>query len=220
MEKAYFFDMDGTLFDSMPNHALAWERAMEAHGLSFPVADVYRNEGRTGQDVVEQTIFATFHRHATQEEMTSIYEDKARLFQQLGGAEPMPGVIPLLQYLHSQPHTQIWIVTGSGQKSLFNTLNTYFPSIFTPERMITAYEVTHGKPHPEPYLKAWKKSGLKKEQCFVIENAPLGIRSAKAAGLTCYAVNTGPLSDEDLWQEHADMVFPDMQHLHQFIIQS
>ena len=79
--------------------------------------------------------------------------------------------------------------------------------------MITAFDVTRGKPDPEPYITAWQRTGLPKTDCFVVENAPLGIRSAKAAGLTCYAVNTGPLPDTDLWNEHADQVFSNMSSL-------
>ena len=81
--------------------------------------------------------------------------------------------------------------------------------------MITAFDVTHGKPDPEPYLKAWERSGLLKEQCFVVENAPLGIRSGKAAGLTVFAVNTGILTKEDLAQ--ADQVFDSMTELLEFL---
>ena len=76
---------------------------------------------------------------------------------------------------------------------------------------ICGLDVMHGKPDPEPYLKAWERSGLEKEQCVVIENAPLGIRSGKAAGLTVYAVNTGILTREDLAE--ADEVFDSMAEL-------
>ena len=100
-------------------------------------------------------------------------------------------------------------------RTLLDSLNTVFPSIFKQDRMITAFDVTHGKPDPDPYLKAWERSGLKKEQCFVIENAPLGIRSGKAAGLTVYAVNTGILTKEDLAQ--ADRVFDNMIELLAFL---
>ena len=79
--------------------------------------------------------------------------------------------------------------------------------------MITAFDVVKGKPDPEPYLKAWERSGLSKEQCVVIENAPLGVRSGKAAGLKVYAVNTGVLSNEDLLLAGADNVFDSMQEL-------
>ena len=102
-------------------------------------------------------------------------------------------------------------------RTLLDSLNTVFPSIFQQDRMITAFDVTHGKPNPEPYLKAWERSGLKKEQCYVIENAPLGIRSGKAAGLTVYAVNTGILTRDDL--DEADQVFDSMAELLKFLRQ-
>ena len=52
--KAYFFDMDGVLFDSMPYHAIAWERVMNAHGMPFTRHDGFLNEGRTGQSVIAE----------------------------------------------------------------------------------------------------------------------------------------------------------------------
>jgi beta-phosphoglucomutase-like phosphatase (HAD superfamily) len=136
------------------------------------------------------------------------------LEQKVGGTSTIPGVSEVLRYVDACGD-QIWVVTGSGQRSLLDSLQTTFPSIFQWDRMITAFDVTHGKPDPEPYLKAWERSRLKKEQCFVIENAPLGIRSGKAAGLTVYAVNTGILAREDLAQ--ADQVFDNMLDLLSFI---
>ena len=124
------------------------------------------------------------------------------------------GVADVLRYVQSQGH-QIWVVTGSGMRTLINNLNTALPPVFQPERMVTAFDVTKGKPDPEPYLIAWERSGLPKEQCVVIENAPLGIRSGKAAGLTVYAVNTGILTREDLAQ--ADQVFDSMAELLSFL---
>jgi len=73
--------------------------------------------------------------------------------------------------------------------------------------------VTHGKPDPEPYLKAWERSGFLKEECMVVENAPLGVRAAKAAGLFTCAVNTGILPDDELAAEGADRIFHSMSEL-------
>jgi beta-phosphoglucomutase-like phosphatase (HAD superfamily) len=106
---------------------------------------------------------------------------------------------------------QCWVVTGSGQRSLLENLNKTFPDIFS--GIICAYDVTHGKPDPEPYLKAWERSGFKKEECAVVENAPLGVRAGKAAGLYTFAVNTGILPDSELAAEGADLVLPNMQAL-------
>ena len=214
--KAYFFDMDGVLFDSMPRHAIAWEEVMKQHGLPFTAYDCYINEGRTGESVIREAFQKALGRDATQEEVKTIYAEKSAYYHQLlqTTTPTIPGIEDVLQFVKHQGH-QIWVVTGSGMRTLLDSLNTVFPSLFQQDQMITAFDVTHGKPHPEPYLKAWERSGLAKEQCVVIENAPLGIRSGKAAGLTVYAVNTGILTKEDLAQ--ADKVFDNMTDLLAFL---
>ena len=60
---------------------------------------------------------------------------------------------------------------------------------------------------------ALEKAGLQPDEAIVVENAPLGVRSAKGAGIFTIAVNTGILSDDDLWQAGADVVLPDMEAL-------
>lgn len=206
--------MDGVLFDSMPHHAIAWEEVMKSHGLSFTARDCYINEGRTGESVIREAMWKARNRDATLDEIEQIYAEKSAYFHNMGETYAIPHVAEVLQYVQSCGD-QIWVVTGSGQRSLLNSLHTTFPSIFQEDRMITAFDVTHGKPDPEPYLKAWERSGLLKEQCFVVENAPLGIRSGKAAGLTVFAVNTGILTKEDLAQ--ADQVFDSMTELLEFL---
>ena len=220
LAKAYFFDMDGVLFDSMPRHAIAWEEVMKQHGLPFTAYDCYINEGRTGESVIREAFQKALGRDATQEEVKTIYAEKSAYYHQLlqTTTPTIPGVADVLQFVKEQGH-QIWVVTGSGMRTLLDSLNEVFPSIFQQDQMITAFDVTQGKPHPEPYLKAWERSGLPKEQCLVIENAPLGVRSGKAAGCTVYAVNTGILKREDLLQAGADMVFDSMHELLQFLQQ-
>lgn len=220
LERAYFFDMDGVLFDSMPRHAIAWEEVMKLHGLPFTAYDCYINEGRTGESVIREAFQKALGRDATQEEVKTIYAEKSAYYHQLlqTTTPTIPGVADVLRFVKEQGH-QIWVVTGSGMRTLLDSLNTVFPSIFQQNQMITAFDVTHGKPHPEPYLKAWERSGLPKEQCIVIENAPLGVRSGKAAGLTVYAVNTGILKREDLLQAGADVVFDSMNELLNFLQQ-
>jgi beta-phosphoglucomutase-like phosphatase (HAD superfamily) len=105
------------------------------------------------------------------------------------------------------------LVTGSGQPSLFNRLNHDFPGVFIRERMITSFDVKRGKPHPEPYLMALQKGNLKPCETIVIENAPLGIESARAAGLFVIAVNTGPLPDSVLLDAGANILFPSIEAL-------
>ena len=80
--------------------------------------------------------------------------------------------------------------------------------------MITAFDVVKGKPDPEPYNIGLEKGGmLSPNQAIVIENAPLGIESAAAAGIFTIAVNTGLLSDEKLLDAGASLLFHSMTEL-------
>ena len=213
LPKAVFFDQDGVLFDSMPFHAKAWEKAMAENGLPFTAEQTYRNEGRTGASVVTEAYRLVHGIDAPQEVIEAVYAAKSAYFNRLtGGKLPnlIPGIREVLDYLHKKG-VQCWVVTGSGQRSLLDNLQTTFPSIFT--GIITAFDVQRGKPDPEPYLKAWERSGFDKSECYVVENAPLGVRAGKAAGLFTIAVNTGILPDSALEAEKADKVFPNMNAL-------
>ncbi|HCS87325.1 MAG TPA: beta-phosphoglucomutase [Bacteroidales bacterium] len=218
MYKAFFFDMDGVLFNSMPHHARAWESVMSKYNLNFTARDTYLQEGRTGEDVISECYRAKYGAEPDKEWVRKVYDEKTTLFHRLGETYPVDGIKEVLDYLKQLPsRPQIWIVTGSGQQTLFAQLEETFPAVFRRERMITAYDVKHGKPDPEPYLRAWEQSGCRKEECMVIENAPLGIRAGKGAGLFTVGVNTGILTLEDLANAGADEVFSSMSELLYFM---
>ena len=71
--KAFLFDMDGVLYDSMPFHAKAWKEAFAHVGVQFSEYDVYLNEGRTGKTTVNEAFTAQLHREATDDEIQRIY---------------------------------------------------------------------------------------------------------------------------------------------------
>jgi len=212
--KAIFFDMDGVLFDSMKFHARAWTKAMIEIGIPFTEHEAYMHEGRTGHSTIDLAFNREFGRDATEDEKQEIYRLKSRYFESYGASPVMPFANELLHKVKNQG-LQIFLVTGSGQASLLDGLQVHFPNIFKKERMVTAFDVTQGKPHPEPYLQALKKSGFKRSEVAVVENAPLGVESAKAAGLFVIAVNTGPLDEKVLWESGADMVLESMEELYE-----
>jgi len=210
--RAVFFDQDGVLYNSMPYHATSWAWAMTKHGLPYTAEECYRNEGRTSTGVIQEYHERIFGTPASQELIEAIYADKSAHFTEMTGG--FPGIIPnvdkVLEWLHERG-IQCWVVTGSGQRNLINALNETFNHVFS--GIISSFDVQKGKPDPEPYLKAWEKCGFAKSECMVVENAPLGVRAAKAAELFTIAVNTGPLPDEELKAEKADVVLPDMETL-------
>lgn len=215
MFKAFFFDMDGVLLDSLPNHVIAWSKTLAEYGIPFTARDCYINEGRTSRDVI--MLLANRH-HVTisEDQLETIYQAKTAAYRAIGGGKAMKDMDKVLQLL-AQHQTAIWVVTGGGQHDLYEQLEGFYPGIFCRDNFITAYDVTHGKPHPEPYLKAWERCGLDKKDCCVVENAPLGIQAGKAAGLFTIGVNTGVLHREDLEAAGADVVFDNMQQLHDWL---
>lgn len=81
---------------------------------------------------------------------------KSQYFESLPQALPMNHIMDVLRTVKSAG-LDIFIVTGSGQLSLLDKLNHYFPDVFHREKMVTAFDVKRGKPDPEPYLMALKK---------------------------------------------------------------
>lgn len=207
--KAVLFDMDGVIFDSMPHHAKAWVKAFADEGIVFNEYEAYKREGMTGPATIQEMFVAQKGREASKEECDRIYAIKCKYFENEGPAEVMTGIREVLEFVRDAG-LQIFIVTGSGQHCLFNKLDSLFPGIFTPERMVTAYDVKKGKPDPEPYLMALKKGGFSADETIVVENAPLGVTSAHAAGIFTVAVNTGILLPEDLLSKGADVLFDNM----------
>lgn len=210
--KAVFFDMDGVLYNSMPYHAEAWHQVMKQYGMNLSREEAYMHEGRTGAGTINIVSLRDRGYEATPEEIQEIYAEKSRLFNLNPPAEPMQGAHNVLQQVKENGLMRV-IVTGSGQLSLLDRLNNHFPEIFTRELMVTAFDVKYGKPNPEPYLMALKKAGIAPNEALVIENAPLGVRAAVAAGIFTIAVNTGPLPESALLDEGANLLFPSMQAL-------
>ncbi len=210
--KAVLFDMDGVLFNSMPYHSKAWNEVMTNHGLDLSREEAYLHEGRTAAGTINIIYQRQYGKDATQEEIENLYKEKSKLFNSFPEAEPMPGAWELLQKVKAAGLT-IMLVTGSGQRSLLDRLDHHYPGIFKPELMVTAYDVKHGKPHPEPYLMALEKGGFKQDEAIVIENAPLGVEAGVAAGIYTIGVNTGPIPDDVLLNAGASELYPSMQAL-------
>ena len=198
----------------MPNHAYAWSHAMTQFGLEMSAEEAYMHEGRTGSGTINILAQRQWGRDATEDEKQTIYKAKSELFNQRPEATQMPYAHEVLKKVKSCGLTPI-VVTGSGQVSLIDRLNLNFPNIFNKELMVTSFDVKYGKPNPEPYLMGMQKGGIKQWEGIVVENAPLGVQAAKAAGLLTIAVNTGPLPDKVLLEAGADLLFPSMQALYE-----
>ena len=207
--KAALIDMDGVLYDSMRNHTAAWHRMASELGIDCCREEFYLYEGMTGAATIDILFNRAYGHPATPDEARELYARKARYFAEQGEPLVMPGAGQMLATLRHSGIGRV-LVTGSGQQSVLDRLDRDYPGIFLPGKRVTAHNVTHGKPHPEPYLRGMEMAGCTATECMVIENAPLGVQAGKAAGCFTVAVTTGPIPRERLVESGADLVYGSM----------
>lgn len=174
---ALLFDMDGVLVDSTPAVARVWRRFALEHGLD-PQEVVNRANGRpsivTVRDYFPKADYEQMGRELERQEI-----------EDLDGVVALPGSWELLSDLPAAR----WTVVTSATRALAR-VRLKAAQLPVPRQLITADDITQGKPHPEPYLKAANALGFAAVECVVIEDVPAGIRSGKAAGAKVIAFPT------------------------------
>ncbi len=193
--------MDGVITDTMPYHFRAWEAVFASRGISASHEDIYKREGQKGIDSVRE-LFAQKEKFYTDIIGRRLLYEKEKLFKRILKRKFILGSRTFIKKCVAQGF-QLALVTGTSRheaqkllvKDLWNCFNV----------TVCGCDVQNGKPHPEPYLKAIAKLNVLPKEAVVFENAPLGIRSAKAAGLFCIALETSlPAS----YLKGADAIFP------------
>ncbi|MCM1137843.1 MAG: HAD-IA family hydrolase [Duncaniella sp.] len=207
--RAALIDMDGTLYDSMKNHSAAWYRLMTEAGIRCTRDEFYLYEGRTGASTINLLFNREFHRDATDEEKEDYYHKKTLYFNQLPWVEVMPGAVEMVSVFKDVDIKRV-LVTGSGQSSLLNRIPEDFPGLLDETMRVTSRDVKHGKPHPEPYIRAMQLARVTPSQSIVVENAPLGVEAGDKAGAFTIGVTTGPIPKRAMIEAGAAIVFDSM----------
>lgn len=202
-------DMDGTLYDSMRNHTAAWHRLMTEEGIECDRDEFYLYEGCTGADTIRRLWPRRYENPPTDELIARLYALKSQYFNELPLAKVLPGAQAMVSELQSSGITTV-LVTGSGQASVLQRLDEDYPGAFAEHLRVTARNVTHGKPAPEPYLKGMEMAGITPEQAIVIENAPIGVIAGVRSGALTIAVQTGPISSSEFEKAGADIIVESM----------
>jgi sugar-phosphatase len=201
--KALLVDMDGVLVDSTPAVARVWTRWARKHNLD-PDYVVHFSHGRTSLTSIREllpsanpTVHLTENRWMEQGEIEEIADVVA-----------LPGAQQLLATI---PSSQLAVVTSSTRPLAEVRLRAtgLWPHV---RHLITASDILHGKPDPEPYLKGAAALHLDPQSCIVIEDAPFGIRSGKAAGARVLALRT-TVDDAVLLDAGADWIVNDCSSL-------
>lgn len=179
---AYLFDLDGTVADSMPVHFIAWSQAIGEHGGQFPEELFYSMGGIP----LQRTVELLNERFGTEMDPHAVVERKEALYlTMIERVQPVAAVLRVIE--GAAGRIPFAIVSGSPRASIERTLRTlglthYFPVV------VGAEDYTHGKPAPEPFLKAAELLGVAPSRCLAFEDADAGVDSARAAGMAVVRV--------------------------------
>ncbi len=205
--------MDGVLLDSMPYHVKAWQEALSEIGLSVPAELIYLHEGAIEPETAVRIFCengcpmdeAGFHRLFSRQR--EIFSEKYQPH-----VKPYEGVHDLLEELRAMGWTMS-LVTSSHREVLDRVLPSQILDFM--HCVVTGDEVKRRKPHPDPYLAALSALNSNPSHTLVVENAPAGVKAAKAANLRCVALTT-TLSPEHL--KEADDIVPNHEALAQYLL--
>lgn len=183
---AVIFDFDGVVIDSHEAHARSWFGLAEEIGETLTHDTFVSTFGQRNESILPMLGWAT-----DMERIQQLGDRKEEIYREIlnaEGIEPLPGVVTLLEDLKDQG-IPCAIGTSTPRANVacvleLAGLSQYFSDIAASE------DVTHGKPDPEVFLKAAAKLGVDAAHCVVIEDAQVGIRAAKAAGMKSVAVTT------------------------------
>ncbi|MEM1096484.1 MAG: HAD family phosphatase [Bacteroidota bacterium] len=207
---AVCFDLGGTLVDSEPLHEQAIQHVCDPHGVTLTPEDYVALKGAT--------TYANFAYIIAQYQLTDVtveamVEAKRAIFPALlrQALTPIPGAdaflrevkarVPYIGLVTTSPrHTQQMATDRFGWTALFDAI-------------VTVDDVTDAKPHPEPYLTAASRLGIRPERCLVLEDSISGIRSAVAAGMTVVALTTSFSAGQvrEAGASHASDGYPALQ---------
>jgi sugar-phosphatase len=179
---AILFDLDGVLVDSTRAVDREWREWAAKKGVDGDAIMAIAHGVRTVE------VIRRVAPHLDAEAEASAIENHEASDHR--GVTVMPGAIDLVR---SIPVGR-WGVVTSGSRLLAQSRLTYC-GLPVPEALVTSDDVTHGKPHPEPYLRGAELVGFSPAECLVIEDAPAGIQSACAAGTKVIGLTSTYVAD-------------------------
>jgi HAD superfamily hydrolase (TIGR01509 family) len=200
-------DVDGTLVDTNYHHALAWHRALHAHGHTVQMWKVHRHIGMGGDQILD----ALIGERAAAEQGDEIREAEAEAYSELiGEVEPMEGARELIERLREEGAT---VILASSAKA--EEIDHYLDLLDARELVdgwTTSADVENTKPEPDLVHAAVEKAGGD-EPSVMVGDSVWDVKAAKAAGLQTLAVLTGGFSEAELREAGAVQVVETIESL-------
>ncbi|MGA3011822.1 MAG: HAD family phosphatase [Terracidiphilus sp.] len=180
--RAYLFDCDGTIADSMPLHYIAWKTALAEWHCEYPEKLFYSWGGKP----VKKIIADLNKMNGLQMPIDAVATKKEALYlEQLPQLKAIPEVLEHIQAEHGR--IPFAVVSGSRRSSVVGSL-TAIGLLDKFDTIVAAEDYTHGKPAPDAFLLAAERLGVAPADCLVFEDTDLGIEAATAAGMASVKV--------------------------------
>ena len=181
------FDMDGTLVDSMPAHMEAWRVTCEHYGYPFDLD--YMNS--LGGVPTQQTVVVLNEKFGMDRNPVEVARFKRETWEDM---KLEPVIIPatMAVFEHYRPTMAIGIGTGAERPHAEHLLSAH-GLLARIDSLVTATDVTHGKPHPETFLTVAQQMGIEPAKCVVFEDTEIGRQAATDAGMDCIMVKNGEI---------------------------
>ncbi len=180
--KAYLFDCDGTIVDSMPLHYIAWKRVLAEWNCEFGEQTFY---AWGGMPVLEIISALNTRDGLTIPAVEVARRKEALYFEILPELKAVPEVLEHIEFSHGQ--IPFAVVSGSTRDSVIASLEV-LSLLDKFETLVCAGDYERSKPDPEPFLIAANRLGVNPEDCLVFEDTEMGIQAATAAGMASVKV--------------------------------
>ncbi len=180
--RAYLFDCDGTIADSMPLHYIAWKAALAEWNCEFDEKLFYSWGGKP----VHEIISTLNERNGLDMPVEAVSKRKESLYcEMLPQLKPVPEVLEHIRAQHGR--IPFAVVSGSRRNSVVSSL-TALDLLDKFDTIVGAEDYTHSKPAPDAFLLAASRLGVAPKDCLVFEDTDLGIQAATAAGMASVRV--------------------------------
>ena len=180
--RAYLFDCDGTIADSMPLHYTAWKKTLAEWNCNFDEELFYSWGGRP----VREIIALLNEMNGLDMPVDAVAARKESLYyEQLPQLKGIPAVVEHIEAQYGR--IPLAVVSGSRRKSVVGSL-TALNLLDKFETLVCAEDYKNGKPAPDCFLLAAERLGAAPEGCLVFEDTDLGIEAATAAGMASVRV--------------------------------
>ena len=203
---AVIFDMDGVLVDSYEAHFASWCRTARAHGLEMAREQFAATFGRTTREIIQH-----LWPNVPPAGIPAWDDEKEAAYREIIAADfpEMDGAHELLESLHAAGFALA--VGSSGPPENVAAVVQRLRAGRLLAATVSGMDVTHGKPHPQVFLKAADKLNVAPANCAVVEDAPAGVLAARNAGMAAIAV-TGT-ADHNQLADQAHLVVDSLREL-------